>query len=59
MENSDSLWMIGVLLLTFFIFFIVAMILRNHAAKRDNVGKSEGDSISCSVSKTNKKLTKN
>lgn len=50
MENLNTLWWIVILLFVFFSAFVVAMILRNHAAKTDDVGKTEKDSIENSVS---------
>lgn len=59
MENADAFWMPGILLLTFIVFFAVAMILRNYAAKRDTMKKTESGSPGCSLSKTPKNTTKN
>lgn len=50
MPTSNHLIWAAVLLTTFFVFFIVSMILRNDAAKKDSLGKSEKDSIENSVS---------
>ena len=49
MENLNTLWWIVILLFVFFSAFVVAMILRNNAAKTDDVGKTEKDSIENSV----------
>lgn len=54
MDNLNALWMLAIFIIAFFVFFLVAMVLRNRAAKRDDVGKNESDSVSSSVSKVPK-----
>lgn len=46
---EDNLWLVAVLF-SFIIFCIVAMILRNRAAKIDSVSRSKKDTVINSVS---------
>ena len=50
MMSSNFMMWAGILLITFCVFYVVATILRNHAAKKDSVGKSEADAVDSSVS---------
>lgn len=58
MLSSDPVWWISILLPTFLVFYAVAMILRNYAAKKDRVGKTKNDAIDSSVSIEPRKNTR-
>lgn len=54
--QNDIGWLVG---LTFFILFvIVAMLIRNRAAKTDSVNRTEKDTIADSVSLNPRKNTR-
>jgi YbbR domain-containing protein len=46
---QDNAWLVAVFF-AFIVFCVVAMILRNRAAKTDSVGRSEKDTVINSVS---------
>lgn len=46
---EDNMWLVMVFF-AFIVFCVVAMVLRNRAAKIDCVGRSERDTVTSSVS---------
>lgn len=50
MPNSDAAWWAGGLSLIFVALSIAAIIIKNNAAKKDSVGRSEKDTIATNVS---------
>lgn len=50
MQEMNIGWWLAALLVTFLVFFLLSMILRNHAAKKDLVGRSERETVDNSVS---------
>lgn len=55
--SSDTLWG-GAVFLIFIVLCIAAILIRNNAAKKDSVGKSEKDSIATNVAITPRKNTR-
>jgi hypothetical protein len=51
-------WWLSILFITFSIFFLLAILLRNHAAKRDFIGKTEKESVDNSVSISPRRTTR-
>lgn len=58
MEFSNMAIWIGALLFIFFALYIIATLMRNSAAKKDKVGRSEGDTVTSSVAINPKKNTR-
>ena len=58
MPNSDAAWWAGALSLIFVVLSIAAIIIKNNAAKKDPVGRSEKDTIATSVSLEPRKNTR-
>ncbi|PUA28796.1 MAG: hypothetical protein B0W54_10280 [Cellvibrio sp. 79] len=58
MPNSDTAWWVGALFIIFTILSIAAIIIRNNAAKKDAVGRSEKDTIATNVSIDPRKNTR-
>lgn len=58
MPDSGSAWWIGAIIVIFTILSIASIIIRNNAAKKDSVGKSEKDSIATNVALHPKKNTR-
>ncbi len=46
---QDNVWLVA-MLFAFIVFCVVAMILRNRAAKIDSIGRTEKDTVINSVS---------
>lgn len=53
---QDNGWLVAVFF-AFIVFWVVALILRNRAAKTDSVGRTEKDTVINSVSIDSKKNT--
>lgn len=54
---EDNAWLVAIFF-AFIVFWVVAMILRNRAAKTDSVGRSEKDTLVNSVAIDAKENTK-
>lgn len=58
MSFSDTALWGGAILFIFFALYIIGTLIRNSAAKKDRVGRSEADTIATNVSVNPKKNTR-
>ena len=58
MPNSDAAWWAGAISIIFTALSIAPIIIKNNAAKKDSIGRSEKDTIATNVSITPGKNTR-
>jgi uncharacterized protein (DUF58 family) len=58
MQELNPGWWLAAILITFFAFFLLSMVLRNRAAKKDTIGRSEKETVDTSVSTAPRKDTR-